>query len=346
MGEKKMPFPYEFKELEPEEKMMLLKAYKASELMPRFDLVSVGPKKFKLLRPFCEEAADIYNMALRSDDIFVVTYPRSGTTWTQELVWLVANDFDYATAKSKVLMQRFPFVEFLKYVGSQWQEELLPNAKDKEMASEFLKNVNKPVKEKLSAIPSPRFLKTHMPLSLLPPKLLDTAKVVYVARDPRDVSVSNFHLNRLINIFDFPGTFKDYWSLFSQHLVKISPHFEHVKEAWNLRHHPNMLFLFYEDSIKDLPSSIRRVADFLGKDITEDQVTSLCDHLNFENFKKNDAVNFEYIKGLGVFTQEEDFIRRGKAGGWREYFDEEMTQQADQWIANNLRDTDLRFPKL
>lgn len=34
----------------------------------------------------------------------------------------------------------------------------------------------------------------------------------------------------------------------------------------------------------------------------------------------------------------------GKAGGWRDYFDEEMTQQAEQWITENLRDTDLRFP--
>lgn len=36
----------------------------------------------------------------------------------------------------------------------------------------------------------------------------------------------------------------------------------------------------------------------------------------------------------------------GKAGGWRDYFDEEMIQQADLWIADNLRDTDLRFPSL
>lgn len=62
---------------------------------------------------------------------------------------------------------------------------------------------------------------------------------------------------------------------------------------------------------KDLPSSIRRVANFLNKDVTEEQVTKLCDHLKFENFKKNDAVNFENIKELGVFAQDEQFVRRG-----------------------------------
>ena len=30
-----------------------------------------------------------------------------------------------------------------------------------------------------------RFIKSHLPLSLLPRRLLDTAKVVYVARNPK-----------------------------------------------------------------------------------------------------------------------------------------------------------------
>lgn len=36
----------------------------------------------------------------------------------------------------------------------------------------------------------------------------------------------------------------------------------------------------------------------------------------------------------------------GKAGGWSDHFDEEMTQQAEKWIEDNLRDTDLRFPHM
>lgn len=34
--------------------------------------------------------------------------------------------------------------------------------------------------------------------------------------------------------------------------VTLTPYFEHVKEAWELRNHPNMLFLFYEDLSKVL----------------------------------------------------------------------------------------------
>lgn len=32
--------------------------------------------------------------------------------------------------------------------------------------------------------------------------------------------------------------------------VPMTPFLDHVKEAWNLRHHPNMLFLFYEEITK------------------------------------------------------------------------------------------------
>lgn len=38
-------------------------------------------------------------------------------------------------------------------------------------------------------------------------------------------------------------------------------------------------------------------------------------------------------------------ILTGKVGGWRNHFDEEMTRQAEQWIKENLSDTDLRFPQ-
>lgn len=61
---------------------------------------------------------------------------------------------------------------------------------------------------------SPRFLKSHLPLSLLPPALLDTCKIIYMTRDPRDVAVSYYHLNRLMKFHDYVGDFKSFWDLF------------------------------------------------------------------------------------------------------------------------------------
>ena len=53
--------------------------------------------------------------------------------------------------------------------------------------------------------PSPRFVKSHLPFSLLNPRLLDVCKVVYVARNPKDVCVSFYHHMRLFHISEFMG---------------------------------------------------------------------------------------------------------------------------------------------
>lgn len=61
---------------------------------------------------------------------------------------------------------------------------------------------------------SSRYIYTLMPISLLPPTLLDTAKVVYIARDPRDVVVSFYHINRLHRALGYVADFKTFWNLF------------------------------------------------------------------------------------------------------------------------------------
>lgn len=70
----------------------------------------------------------------------------------------------------------------------------------------------------LSEAPSPRHIKSHLPFSLLPPALLDTCKVVYVARDPRDVAISFYHHNRLMKNMGYKGDFKTYWNYFMKNL--------------------------------------------------------------------------------------------------------------------------------
>lgn len=68
--------------------------------------------------------------------------------------------------------------------------------------------------------PSPRFIKTHLPLSLLPPNLLKTAKVIYIARDPRDVAVSYYYLHKQTAKSLMRATFVHFWEAFRRDLCK------------------------------------------------------------------------------------------------------------------------------
>ncbi|KAK9503916.1 hypothetical protein O3M35_010376 [Rhynocoris fuscipes] len=191
---------------------------------------------------------------------------------------------------------------------------------------------------------SPRHLKTHLPPSLLSPEIIDKSKVVYVARNPFDVAVSFYHHNKLILTIGFDGDFEKYWDMFEQDLNLYGPHLEHIKEAWELRDHPNFLFLFYEDILRDLPGNIKKISEFLNKSYTDEQIEGLANHLQIDNFRKKVFVTSEPRLKATINPEAQNFIRRGKIGG-NEEFTEELKERAMKWFKANMADTDIQFPE-
>lgn len=97
--------------------------------------------------------------------------------------------------------------------------------------------------------------------------------------------------------------------------------------------------------LQNLKETIKIVADFLGKTLTPDQLQQLEDHLRFDNFKKNEAVNNTLERDLGLQNpNEQSYIRNGKICDWEGYFTEEMNSEADLWIENNLKLVNMKFP--
>lgn len=75
---------------------------------------------------------------------------------------------------------------------------------------------------------------------------------------------------------------------------EYAPFFSNVLGYWNRREHENILVTFYEDMQRDLPSVIRKVADFLDKKaMSDDDVAKLCDHLSFDKMKANPMTNLD-----------------------------------------------------
>ena len=66
-------------------------------------------------------------------------------------------------------------------------------------------------------------------------------------------------------------------------------------------------------TFQDLRGEIQKIVRFLGKDLSCDQLTKLTEHLRFDNFAKNEAVNCEIGKELGFMNNTGNFIRKGKA---------------------------------
>ena len=61
-----------------------------------------------------------------------------------------------------------------------------------------------------------------------------------------------------------------------------------------------------------MKGQVEKVANFLGKSLTEEQLTELTAHLRIDKFKKNEAVNYENYKKIGLIEQEGHFVRKGE----------------------------------
>lgn len=84
-----------------------------------------------------EDKEKINRFEVRDDDIFLIGFPKTGsifhtfiihksfltfdcfnagTTWCQEMVWLIANDLNFEEAGNTFIDERFPLLEFSRYL--------------------------------------------------------------------------------------------------------------------------------------------------------------------------------------------------------------------------------------
>ncbi|KAF7413589.1 hypothetical protein HZH68_002078 [Vespula germanica] len=328
---------YEF--LHEEKTKELLKVFKGE----RTGWVLVGSKKYCFPSNYVEQGEGFYNFKARSTDTWVASYPRSGTTLTQELVWLLCNNLDYDTAKTKYLTRRFPFLEFSLFNHPEITKELIELNKDDLTKQQLCKSIAKPGYKVLEEMSSPRFIKTHFPFSLLPNILECGCKIVYVARNPKDVCVSWYNLCKDIKTMGYIGTFEQFWNYFQNDITPWNPYWIHLKEAWAVKEHPNVLFIFYEEMQENFLQTVKKVATFLGKEYSDDQLNELATYLDIKNFRNNSMVNLSDLKECQIM-EKETFVRQGRSGGWKDFFTPNLEIEANQWIIENLKNTDMRFP--
>lgn len=118
---------------------------------------------------------------------------------------------------------------------------------------------------------------------------------------------------------------------------------------WERRNDNDILFLKYEDMRKDLDNVIRKVAAFMEKQLSEEQIEKLKGHLSFESMKNNRSVNYEGLVELntkfGLVEPEREgaFMRSGSVGGYKAVMSPELIEKFDAWTAANTRGTGLTF---
>lgn len=115
-------------------------------------LVEFKKCKSMLLPSMVINVDSIKTLELRQDDTFVVGFPKSGTTWTEEIVWLLQNDLDFDKALNTKHFERVMFID----TG-------LSKGKLKELESSNM----------------PRVFKSHLPIQFLPDQVESKSKASF-----------------------------------------------------------------------------------------------------------------------------------------------------------------------
>ncbi|PIN15582.1 Sulfotransferase [Handroanthus impetiginosus] len=253
----------------------------------------------------------------QDSDIFLVTSPKSGTTWFKALIFALVNRKKHPPSKINHPFithnphDLVPFLEIRLYSDNQ-----IPD---------------------FSSMPSPRLLSTHLPYVSLPEsvKTSSKSKIVYLCRNPKDIFVSLWHFtNKLRRQEMGKNSIGDVFEMFCKGITLFGPFWDHVLEYWNQsRGNPDrMLFVKFEDMKENPEVHLRRLAEFLECPFSGDEEESGI----LEGILK--LCSFDNLSGLevnknGMLPSGEEnnaFFRRGEVGDWKNYLDDGMVEKLDR----------------
>merc|ERR1712071_435561 len=88
-----------------------LEVFEANQAEHADKYVRFMPSGQGLPKCYARVEKEISELSVREDDVWISSFPKCGTTWTQEMVWNIVNSLDFKTAKNTSLEERVPFLE-------------------------------------------------------------------------------------------------------------------------------------------------------------------------------------------------------------------------------------------
>ena len=220
------------------------------------------------------------NFFVHPDDTFLVSYPKSGSTWARFLLAALANP-----------------TETVSFANI---DSILPSISSRS-------------KRDLRNQPRPRLIKSHEYFDAR------YKNVIYVVRDPRDVVLSQYRfflkrgaiddgyaLDRFVSRF-MTGDLNDYGSWG-----------ENVG-SWLAARNGSSRFLLlrYEEMLGKTANELTKVADFLGMKVSPEQVARCVEQGSADRMRdleKKQGDQWVTTKGK---RKDVPFVGAAKAGGWK-----------------------------
>ncbi|MBD2158907.1 sulfotransferase domain-containing protein [Leptolyngbya sp. FACHB-16] len=244
------------------------------------------------------------------DDLFLVSYPKSGNTWLRYLFGHYISGEEYPDVS-----QLIPDLYVnLDVILKQKQKRLI---KSHEPFRDEKQRVFYIVRDG-------QYL--TIPYSKYP-------RVIYIVRDGRDVAVSYYFYMQSRKLIPLDMPFGDYLRAFNANRIDHIRAFninqpdqyyswsDHV-HSWLDNASESFLLLRYEDMKADAETQFLRCLEFAHFPIEMDRVNFAVECCKFENLQQREQ-NWYSQKGNAPLYP---FFRKGTSGQWQEYFTEEMLE--------------------
>ena len=171
----------------------------------------------------------------------------------------------------------------------------------------------------------------------------EEARYVVVVRDPKSVCVSSYHFAKATIFGPMMPRPVNWAEFFLRPGFALGDWADHVAGWWALRDRPNVLFLTYEEMVKDHPAAVRRLAAFMGVDLTPDELDAAILRSSFA-YMKPISGKFDFMKITPWARPEGSMIRRGQHGASGELLSPQMQSRIDAHFRAELKRLDCDFP--
>jgi hypothetical protein len=227
-----------------------------------------------------KQMADRYLNVL-PDDVFIVSYPKSGNTWTKFLIGnLVSPD---------------------RPVDFSSIESIIPNIY---MHSD----------QDLQAVKRPRLLKSH---EYFDPRY---KKIIFIVRDPRDVAVSYYHYHLKLRLLDTSYPIDRFVSRFITGELDLYGSWGEHTTSWLSTKKPGDTFLMlrYEDMLSNTVHELHKIASFLNIEVNQQEIERAVERSSAENMRSLEKTAGKYLQSRHTNDKTKPFVRSARSGDWKE----------------------------
>ncbi len=252
-------------------------------------------------RAVTKQQAAARGLTVFPDDTFLVSFPRSGNTWTRFLICNLMNP-DHPVTFAE-LESRIPEIYFV-------------------------------TDRTLRAFPRPRVIKSH---ECFDPRY---RRIIYIVRDPRDVLISYYEFQLKRRVISDECSLEQFLPQFLESAIepKIGSWRDHVVSWIATRGgQGNFLLLRYEEMLANTQKEASKIAAFLGFDGSPERTARAVELSSAERMRKLEKEQSDKWSATKKTRRDKPFVRKAASGDWKSRLSSSCVEQIETAWGDAMR---------